>query len=149
MIKSSVKIEGTRELVANMKATKEEIHRACKKGIDRTAIAVESDAKKRLSGQFGSSRHIVHDRLRASVHHELKNGELYNYTDKNGKSFDGSLKTEIDKLEAIAGTNVFYGPFIEFGTKYFSGDSFLGWAALKQGKLLVERIKQELDKIRT
>jgi phage gpG-like protein len=143
-MKATATVEGISEFLKRMKVTQENIHKACKKGIDRTALAVESDAKKKLK----SDGHIITGRLFSSIHAELKEGQQFDYTDKNGKSFDGSLKTEIDKLEAIAGTNVFYGPFIEFGTKYFSGDSFMGWAALNQSKLLKDRIIKELNKIK-
>ena len=47
------------------------------------------------------------------------------------------------------GTNVHYAPYIEFGTKLIRADSYLGWAAIKNGKLIVDRIMQELNKIKT
>ena len=128
-----------------MKETHEDIHRAVKKGIDRTAYAVESDAKKKLK----SDKHIITGRLMGSIHAELKENQQFSYVDRNGRQYDGSLGEEIGEMEAIAGTNVEYAPYIEFGTKRFSGDSFLGWAALRQGKLIVQRILQELSKIRT
>jgi phage gpG-like protein len=139
----SAEVSGVMELQAKLGATREQIHVAIKRGIDRTALAMEKDAKDKLK----SDGHIITNRLRASIHAELKEGENYQYSDNNGQSFDGSLDKKIGKLEAVAGTNVFYAPFIEFGTKFIAASSFLGWAAMKQSKLLKERIIQELNKI--
>jgi hypothetical protein len=145
MIKAGAKVEGAEQLITAMKGTHQEILKACKKGIDRTAFAIESDAKRKIT----ADRHIITGRLRASIHAELKEGESFDYSDDNGNTYNGSLREKVDKMEAVAGTNVHYAPYIEFGTRTISADSFLGWAALKNGKLLVDRIMQELNKIKT
>lgn len=145
MIYGRAKVEGVSQLISKMKQTQEEIHSAIKKGIDRTAIAIESDAKRKIT----TDGHIITGRLRASIHAELKNDQSFSYKDKKGQEFDGALEEELGKQEAVVGTNVHYAPYIEYGTKYTAADSFLGWAALKHGKLIADRILQELGRIRT
>jgi len=140
--------------------------------VNRTAIAVETDAKNRLK----DDRHIITSRLRSSIHAELKPGANYAYSDSRGNSYDGSLKEKFGDLEAVAGTNVDYAPHIEFGTKphiiepkrkkvlrFFIGgkavfskkvrhpgtraSSFLRWAAERQNPLFVKRMTDALNKL--
>ena len=139
----SAEIRGVAQLAQKMGATKEAIAKAAKRGIDRTALAMETDAKEKLK----ADGHIVTNRLRASIHAELENEASFQYSDMEGHTFDGSLKKRIGKLEAVIGTNVFYGPYIEFGTKFFNGDSFMGWARLRQQKLLRGRIIEEIKRL--
>ena len=139
----SAKVEGINDVVKGFRLTNEETQKAVKVAIDRTAYAVETDAKKKLK----SDKHIITGRLFSSIHAEAKEGQSYDYIDNNGKSFNGSLEEPFDqKNEAIAGTNVVYAPFIEFGTKYFSGDSFLGHAATVQEPKLKKRVEDEIEK---
>ena len=144
-MKAGVKIDGVAQLIKNIQLTSAEIHKACKRGIDRTALAIESDAKRKIT----ADRHIITGRLRSSIHAELKEGQRFDYNDQHGNSFDGSLQESIEEMEAIVGTNVKYAPYIEYGTKYISADSYLGWAANKNDKLLKARIMHEIEKIRT
>lgn len=106
--------------------------------VDRTALAIETDAKEKLK----ADGHIVTNRLRASIHAELKNGAAHTYKDDGGKTFDGVLKQQMTELEAVTGTNVSYGPKIEFNY-----DSFLRWAAEKQKPLFIKRIQEALNKL--
>jgi hypothetical protein len=137
--------------------------KAVKKAVDRTAIAVETDAKNKLKDE----KHIITNRLRASVHAELEPNR-YQGTD--------GLNVNFGKLEAIAGTNVSYAPHIEFGTKPhvivpknkkflafkiggvmiftkkvnhpgFKGSSFMRFAAEKQKPEFEKRMVQELNKV--
>ncbi len=144
MIKG-IQVEGIRELTADFKRFGKESDKAVKRAVDQTALAVETDAKKKLIGDG----HIITGRLAASIHAESKNGQQYNYKDKKGNSYDGSLNEKIGNLEAVAGTNVHYAPYIEFGTKYITGDSYLGHAALKQEKKFKDRVEKELNKLIT
>ena len=144
-MKVSIEIVGMEKLLKDMENMKGDIGKAVKKGIDRTANEISKDASKKLK----ADGHIITGRLFASIHPEYKKGENFGYTDKDGKSFDGSLGVPIAKDEAVAGTNVKYAPFIELGTKYITADSFLGFAAIKQSKLIVGRIREELNKIKT
>jgi HK97 gp10 family phage protein len=144
MIKGKATIEGIHELLKKFSEIPEQADKAIKAGVDRTALAMETDAKNKLK----ADGHIITGRLRASIHAELKPLKSFSYSDNKGNQFDGSIEEEFDdKLEAIVGTNVFYAPFIEFGTRHFSGDSFLGWASVKQEKLLRQRIEDELNKL--
>jgi phage gpG-like protein len=138
----SVEIRGTKLLQKEIREKGDEIKKAVKTAVDLTAYAVETSAKKKLK----SDGHIITGRLWSSIHPELKEGDAYNYTDNNGKSHDGSLGEQIADDEAIVGTNVEYGPYIEYGTKYIRADSFLGFAAVEQRKKLVARVKKEIEK---
>jgi phage gpG-like protein len=139
----SLSIQGADLVRKQLDLKGKEIDKAVKRAIDRTALAIESDAKKKLR----DDGHIITGRLRASIHAELKSGVTNSYTDSQGRSYDGSLQKDIAADEAIVGTNVEYAPYIEFGSKNFKGDSFLGWASLKQMKLLQERVAKEINKI--
>jgi len=142
-MKVTCSIEGADLVRKQLEQTGKEIGKATKRAIDRTALAIESDAKKKLR----DDGHIITNRLRASVHAELKSGKSFSYTDYLGNSYDGSLGETIAADEAIVGTNVEYAPYIEFGSKNFKGDSFLGWAAVKQMRLLPERVTKEINRI--
>ncbi len=137
-MKLTTQIDGAERLGRDIDMTRKDIQRAVKRAVDKTALAVESDAKRKLR----DDGHVITARLMSSIHAETQEGK-FSYRDKNGHTFDGSLGEQIAEDEAIAGTNVEYGPKIE------STDSFLGWAAIKQGKKLVDRIKSELSKIKT
>jgi phage gpG-like protein len=142
-MKARATIVGLGDLLRKLKELPEKADLAIKKGVDRTALAIESSAKRKIT----SDGHIITGRLRASIHAELTEGKSFTYSDNKGNSFEGALEEAFGKLEAVVGTNVFYAPFIEFGTKNFSGDSFLNWAAVKEGALLKDRIEQELMKL--
>lgn len=74
--------------------------------VNATALAIETDAKRKLKEDGHISLHG--GRLIASVHAEK--------TPYESRGQD-SLNTDFGELEAIAGTNVVYAPHIEFGTK--------------------------------
>lgn len=139
----SVKIEGTNEVMTDLRQFGKEGKKAIKKGVDKTAAKVNKDAKLKLR----SDGHIITRRLSSSIHVESKQGEQYNYSDDTNKQYNGSLSEKIDDTEAIVGTNVHYAPYIEFGTKYFSGDSYLEYAAIKNEKTLFENLTDELNKL--
>jgi len=134
----NIEIIGAERLLAGFKKYRKEADKAVKRGVDRTAIAIETDAKTRLQGGLGGQRRIDTDRLRSSVHAELKQGDAIG---------SDSLGVRIAEDEAVTGTNVFYGPFIEFGTRYINAMSFLGYAAVRQSKRLRERVIEELNKV--
>ena len=149
---ANIEIVGTERLLAGFKKYRKEADKAVKRGVDRTAIAIETDAKKRLKGQLGGQKRIDTDRLRASVHAEL--GQNTEMPKKNtfqsvasSESSDGNLGVSIANDEAVTGTNVFYGKFIEYGTKFLSAMSFLGFAAVRQDKELKRRVTEELNKV--
>lgn len=106
--------------------------------VNRTALDIETDAKNKLK----SDGHIVTGRLRASIHAELTPNESYNYSDKDGKAFDGSLNEDFGELEAIAGTNVEYGPKIEYDY-----DSFMRFSAEKNKGKFLKRMRDGLNKL--
>ena len=145
-------ILGVSGVVSDFKKYGSEAEKAIDIAVKKTGLAVESDAKKRLKGMFGSAKHWISGRLASSI---------YNRKIQNG--------------ERIVGTDVKYAPYIEFGTgsvvfqnfdfdadarriasQYkgsgvrkvnIKGDSFMNWAAVNQQNKNVERIKEELNKI--
>lgn len=146
--------------------------RVVKSVVNKTALAVETDAKNKLK----SDGHIITNRLRASIHAETKPNQNFVYSTKSGGTFDGSLKTDFGDLEAIAGTNVDYAGAIEFGSAPhvikpknrkvlsfligkervfskqvnhpgFKGDSFMRHASEKQKQPFVKRMIEGLNKL--
>jgi len=140
---ADIKVEGTEQLLRDFGKYRGEAKKAIKRAVDRTALAVETDARKKLKGD----RHIITSRLFSSIHAETKQGQTFSYKNNKGESFDGKLHEPFNEMEAITGTNVHYAPYIEFGTKYISSDPFLGYAAVVQDKKLPERVTEELNKI--
>lgn len=139
----NIKVEGVDGLLKDFEKYGQEAKKAIKKAVDRTALAIETDAKKKLK----ADRHIITGNLYASIHREKKTGENHG---------DYSLDEPIGEMEAITGTNVVYAARIEFGFKgtdsagrtYNQGpSSYLGYAALKQEKLNLERVEEELNKL--
>ena len=117
----NMQIEGFEELKNDFRKYGIEAEKAIKRGIDRTAIACETDAKRRLAGELGGKRRIKLNRLRASVHAELgkntSNPQQNTFRpDKNSKPEDGEFGIAIAKDEAYVGTNVEYGSVIEYGS---------------------------------
>ena len=131
-----IEVEGVDKLIADFKRFGKEADKAVKRGVDRTALAVETDAKQKLL----SDGHVDTRRLLQSIHTETQSNQRFSYKDKNGMSFNGSLNEQMKPDESIAGTNVHYAPYVEFGTSKMSGDSYLGYAAVKQDKKLRDRI---------
>jgi phage gpG-like protein len=143
----SISLEGEMNLIRDLEMFKEHAGEAVKRGVDRTAIAMESDAKTRLEGGLGGKRRILTNRLRASVHAELKEGESHG---------EDNLNVPIASDEAVVGTPVVYANRIEFGFKGTDklgrkynqdGMSYMGFAAVKQAKEFVRRVEQELNKL--
>jgi len=149
---ANIEIKGTEELLRGFEKYRKEATKAIKRGVDRTAGMVASDAKERLAGGLGGLMRRVTGRLIASVHAEF--GNKTEQPEKNtfkpvkaSEASDKNLNVTIADDEAVAGTNVHYGPYIEFGTKFISAMSFLGFAAVRQDKRLKERVIEELNKI--
>ena len=150
----SLEIVGLEQLKAGFEDYEKQAQKAIKKATDDTAKAVETDAKKRLKGLYGSVKHWITGRLAQSIY--------------NRPSSDVSTKS----YEKLVGTNVEYAPYIEFGTGDFvevpdgaesiaaqyegqgirkvniRGDSFLNWAAVNQASKYKERIITRLNKLK-
>lgn len=138
-------------LLRDLKGYEKESEQAINKAIHLTSLAIETDAKNRLRGLFGSEKHVIFGALVRSIYNRV-----------------------IKSMEKAVGTNIIYAPYIEFGTgekvftnfdfddeakkvasqfkgkkrtKGIRGDSFLNWAAVNQEKKHIERIETELNKI--
>jgi phage gpG-like protein len=145
-------ISGVENLISDFKGYEKEAVKAIDMAVKETAANIESDAKKRLRGMFGSAKHWITGRLAASIYNR-----------------------KVKDMEKVVGTDVEYAPYIEFGTGdmvfenfdfdkeakgvaadfkgkgirkvNIKGDSFLNWAAVNQQEKLVDRIESNLNKI--
>ena len=115
---------------------------AIRKAVLRTGLAAETDGKMRLNGELGSGRHWVTGRLGTSVHMETKEKNTFKAVE-NSKAKDGRLNVPVEDLEAVVGSNVEYGPKIEFDY-----DSFIRWAGENQEGKFPKRVTEELNKIK-
>jgi len=150
-----VEIQGVEGLKKDLNAYSKEAQKAIDTAVKQTALAIQTDAKKRLNGMLGSNKHNIHGGagLLGSIYHRI-----------------------VESMEWVVGTPNFYAPYIEFGTGdlvftnfdfddytkrvaaqfkgkgikkvNIRGDSFLNFAAVNQSKKLVERIETELNKIK-
>ena len=145
---SKIEIEGVDELINSFGRYRREAAMAVQKAVDKTSKAVETDAKSRLKGMLGSEKHWITGTLAKSIYNR-----------------------EQAKGDRIVGTPLVYAPYIEFGVgdyveipegleavaaqykgtkkvKGFKGDSFLNWSLVNQSKKMIERIKEELNRIK-
>lgn len=147
-----VEISGMQGVLNDFKRFDNEVEKAIIKATDDTAKNVISDARKRLKGLLGSSKHWITGTLAKSI--------------KRMKQY------EADKYEQVVGTDLEYAPYIEFGTGdmveipegaegvasqfkgkgirkvNIKGDSFLNWSAINQRGKFTERVKEQLSKIK-
>lgn len=151
-----VEIYGVSDLLNDFKGYKKETDKAINRAVSLTALAVERDAKARISGGLGSIKHRVMSKLYTSI--------------RRNKAL------EKDQFEAVVGSfNCKYAPYIEFGTGELvfqnfdfdeqakavaaefkgkapakhpiRGDSFLNFAAVKNQNKFIEFLENELNKI--
>jgi hypothetical protein len=107
--------------------------------INQALLAIESKAKDLSPVDTG--------RLRSSIHAVAvgKPDEFGYYTDKDGNTFDGKLKTASDNEGSgigMVGTNVEYAPDQEFGNQKMTGHKFLTRATAE----IQPRLEDELKK---
>jgi len=149
----SIEVDGINELQRDLTKYGKDAEKAINKAVSDTALNIQSDAKKRLNGMFGSDKHNIH----------------------GGAGLLGSVYNRVVKsMEKVVGSDKHYAPYIEFGigemvftnmdfsdeakavaaqfkgkkkVKGFKGDSFLNWAAINQEKKHIQRIENELNKL--
>jgi hypothetical protein len=86
-------ISGVDGLIADFKGYEKEAKEAIDIAVWTTAAMIESDAKKRLRGMFGSAKHWITGRLADNIYNR-----------------------KVADMEKVVGTDVVYAPYIEFGT---------------------------------
>lgn len=162
-------------LLKDLAAYGEKSRKAIRTAVVKTCYSTESTAKKRLRGMMGSAKHWITGRLASSVHTEIEGINNYQ-SGKDSMPGDGNLDEPIGFLNGVVGTNVDYGPSIEFGSKPhvikarnakalafkigglmifrksvnhpgFKGESYLRYAAEVEEKKFPERIETELNKL--
>ena len=108
-----------RHVLGQLEKLKQQGGRSAYSAITKVMFKIINEAQLRLTGRG----HIVTSRLKNSLHVETTNKQNFNYTDKEGKSFQGGLNSvSVGEGEVIGGTNVEYADKIE------TMDSFLYWA---------------------
>jgi phage gpG-like protein len=112
IISASLDEQSLQDTLKALKKFGKDAEKVVKNVVDLTALDVETDAKDKLKGN-----HVKTNRLRASIHREIKPNQSFNYSDNKGGFFDGSLKVNFGEFEAITGTNVEYAASMEFGSK--------------------------------
>jgi hypothetical protein len=144
-----LEISGIENVIRDFKGYEAQAEKAVNKAVSDTAKGVETDAKKRLNGGFGSRKHVVYGNLLRSIYNRV-----------------------IVSMEKVVGTPVHYAPYIEFGTGdlveipegledvaaqfkgkgirkvNIKGDSFLNWAAVNQRKKFIDRITSNMNAIK-
>lgn len=99
-----------------------DVNNAVAQAIQWAALKVEGDAKRGIT-DLGA---VDTGRLRGSITHRM-----------------------IDKTSAEVGTNVEYGPYIEFGTKKMAPRPFLTGAFEKNKKIIQDKIRAAMKQAET
>jgi len=99
------KITGDKEIARKISELAKKHPEALKDAIIKSVLVVEGKAKKAVP--------VLTGRLRSSITTEIK---------KAGQGYDGRI-----------GTNVFYAPYVEFGTKRMSAKPYL-FPAMKESR---------------
>lgn len=109
-----VRVEGLDRLLEKFRALPEDMAAAMRLEVKRSALAVQSGARRRAPVDTG--------RLRNSITHELAP----------------------DELSARIGTNVHYAPFQEFGTRRHAARPFLFPALEAERQRFTKRVEKAL-----
>lgn len=105
-MKIDITVTGVNQLALNLIALGKGGSKALDNAIKATAIEGQSQARIAETA-------VKTNRLRSSIHYELKGATGYRYNDEAGRSFDGGFDTKAKELEAYVGTNVNYAAGIE------------------------------------
>lgn len=166
MISVEIDNASIKGLLRDLKGYERESLKAISKATDQTALAIESDAKNRLRGNFGANSAPSMPKMNIKTKVQTGHG---------GAGLLGSIYNKaLSVIERIVGSDKKYAAYIEFGTgelvftnsdfdndakkvaanfrgkkkvKGIRGESFLNWAAVNQEKKHIERIETELNKI--
>ena len=162
-------------LQADLQKYGKDAEKAVTTAVLKTALSIETIAKQRLRGMFGSAKHWITGRLASSLHYEMTGKNSFKGS-KDSQPGDGKLNETVKQGEAIVGTNVDYAMPIEFGSRPhiitpknakvlafkiggklvfakkvnhpgFKGESFLRYAAEVEDKKFAQRIEEELNKL--
>jgi len=104
----------------------------------RSAYAVHADAVNNCPVRTG--------RLRSSLHVKTDANNGWNYSDREGQNFNGSLDVYVTKGSAVVGTNVEYASDVEYGEVHTKSGTqpFLAPAAEKEKPRYINAITQIL-----
>ena len=112
MARSNINVRGISTVIRNLQRKYgRQVLDIAKQELKVTALTdVETYAKERLT----KDSHVDTGRLRTSIHTETQGNQIYTYSDRQGRRFDGGLSERIinDKTVKV-GTNVVYAGYIE------------------------------------
>jgi phage gpG-like protein len=165
----SVQVDNVNGVIASFKGYEREAAKAVKRAVDITAMELQADAKKILNSHLQTFQ-------TKGTKWKYKKGE-YKRTGTAVRSIQvqktntGELSSDLGPLDAAVGSNLKYAPYWEFGigdfvdimpgwediaiqfkgkkkVHGFRGASFLGKATVNQAKKFMERVYNELAKIK-
>ena len=104
-----------KDLLGKLDKLKSEGGRSAYSAVMKLAFKIKAEAQLRLTGQG----HVKTSRLKNSIHVKAKTPvDSMTYSDTNGKSYSKDLTTvTLKEGELAIGTNVEYGPAVEFGSR--------------------------------
>jgi len=140
----TVKVTGTEKVSANLKRWQVVKKKAIEDVTKETGLRIEADAKREITRR----RAVDTGRLRASISTNWTgSGSPFGKTGSQATESDGVGQPSAEKgFTAAVGTNVFYGPYIEFGTYKMRARRFLWPAYIANQGQYITRIKQILGK---
>jgi len=109
------------------------------KELEMSALEIETTAKRKLK----SDGHVVTASLWTSLHVVRKNDNFV-YTDKLGKSHNGSIPMHFDENERYIGTNVAYANRVEM----LPDGGYLAYAANMQRQKFLNNIKKIISNVK-
>jgi HK97 gp10 family phage protein len=137
-VKISASTTGGEQVIKNLQKYGSEKEKRVQGAIDLTAQLVRTDAIRSMksspaSGDTYKRRTVSHTASSTPNPPRIDTGRLAN-----------SIKALVGKLEAFVGTNVKYGPHLEFGTRNMDPRPWLFPAFERQRRNFLNRLKEAM-----
>ena len=137
-----VQLDGLQQLIAQLKALGADADEVVLKTITDLAVTTQSLARKGIQGGPKSGRTY----RRGNVSHQASAPGQYPATDTGRLA--SSVQFELPspgRMTAVVGTNIMYGPMLEFGTSRMAARPWL-MPSFTQAKINVEKkLKAQLE----
>jgi HK97 gp10 family phage protein len=134
----SASTTGGEQLIRNLQKYGDERERKVQAVIDLTAQLVRTDAIKSMKSSPASGRTYI----RRTVRHTASSSPNPPRIDTGRLA--NSVKALVGRLEAFVGTNVEYGPYLEFGTQDIKERPWLFPAFERQRRNFVNRLREAM-----
>jgi len=92
------------------------------KNLDKYSVKVQQKidlqvyrSAQNINGNAVRNCPVKTSRLKNSLHVKTSKDRAHNYSDNEGKGFNGTLSVGVQKGQAVVGTNVEYAQDVEFG----------------------------------